>query len=345
MDTRLNSAFWTLRIAFGLMAFLAGLDKFLNLLTNWEQYVSPLVLSVLPLSAGALMHVAGVIEIAAGIAILIGITRLGGYVVAGWLTMIALTLVTTGHYFDVAVRDLVMACGAFVLGRLSEVREHDAATTKRGVSTGMLAAAVVAGVVLAAPATAMEQTKAGEMSRTSSAVELRTAMRQLWEEHIVYTRNFIISALADLGDTDKVAERLLRNQDDIGNAIKPFYGDEARKKLAALLRDHILIAADIVKAAKTGNNDGVANGEKRWHANGDEISAFLSAANPNWPKADLTDMLYKHLDFTTTEVVSRIKKDWPADIEAYDKGHAHMLMFADALTNGIVKQFPKKFVK
>jgi len=121
MDTRLVSAFWTLRIALGLMAFLAGLDKFLNLLTNWEQYVSPLVLSVVPLSAGALMRVAGVIEIAAGIAILVGITRLGGYVVAGWLTVIALTLVTTGRYFDVAVRDLVMACGAFVLGRLSEV--------------------------------------------------------------------------------------------------------------------------------------------------------------------------------------------------------------------------------
>jgi len=208
----------------------------------------------------------------------------------------------------------------------------------------MLAAAALA-VVLAAPAQAKEQMKADGMSRTSSAVALRTAMRQLWEEHIVYTRNFIISALADLGDTDKVAERLLRNQDDIGNAVKPFYGEEAGKKLALLLRDHILIAADIVKAAKTGNSDGVADGEKRWHANADEISAFLSGANPNWPKAALTDMLYKHLDFTTTEVVSRIKKDWPADIEAYDKGHAHMLMFADALTSGIVKQFPKQFMK
>lgn len=132
MDTRLTSAFWTLRIAFGLTAFLAGLDKFLNLLTNWEQYASPLVLSVVPLSAGALMRVAGVIEIAAGIAILIGITRLGGYVVSGWLTVIALTLVTTGHYFDVAVRDLVMACGAFVLGRLSEVREHDVVPSASG---------------------------------------------------------------------------------------------------------------------------------------------------------------------------------------------------------------------
>ena len=141
MDTRLTSAFWTLRIAFGLMAFLAGLDKFLNLLTNWEQYVSPLVLSVVPLSAGALMRVAGVIEIAAGIAIFMGITRLGGYVVAGWLTLIALTLVTTGHYFDVAVRDLVMACGAFVLGRLSDVREH-AAVSPASRANGLPAASV-----------------------------------------------------------------------------------------------------------------------------------------------------------------------------------------------------------
>ena len=124
MDSRLNSAFWTLRIAFGLTAFLAGLDKFLNLLTNWEQYASPLVLNIVPLSAGALMRVAGVIEIIAGLAVLAGVTRLGGYVIAGWLTAIALTLLTTGQYFDVAVRDLVMACGAFVLARLSEVREE-----------------------------------------------------------------------------------------------------------------------------------------------------------------------------------------------------------------------------
>lgn len=124
MDQRLNSSFWTLRIAFGLTAFLAGLDKFLNLLTNWEQYASPLVLDIVPLSAGTLMRVAGVIEIIVGIAVLAGLTRLGGYVVAAWLTLIALSLLTTGRYFDVAVRDLVMACGAFVLARLSEVREE-----------------------------------------------------------------------------------------------------------------------------------------------------------------------------------------------------------------------------
>jgi hypothetical protein len=200
-------------------------------------------------------------------------------------------------------------------------------------------------VAVALPVQAMEHKKAGKMHLTQSAVDLRMAMRQLWEEHIVYTRNFIISTLGGLEDAGKIAERLLRNQDDIGNAIKPIYGEEAGKKLSALLRDHILIAADIVTAAKAGNNDGVAAGQKRWTANADEIAVFLSGANPNWPQQTFKDMLYKHLAYTTTEVVSRLNKDWPADIEAYDKGHAHMLMFADALTDGIVKQFPKKFEK
>src|SRR5688572_18392015 len=122
MEDRLNSAFWTLRIAFGLTALLAGLDKFFNLLTNWEQYVSPLLLRIIPLSAGLLMRIAGVIEIVAGLAILAGFARLGGYVVAGWLTAIALSLLTTGQFLDVAVRDLVMACGAYTLARLAEAR-------------------------------------------------------------------------------------------------------------------------------------------------------------------------------------------------------------------------------
>lgn|ERR1051325_5358966 len=128
MNTRLNSTLLTLRIAFGLTAFLAGLDKFFNILTNWEQYASPLLVNLSPLSAGAMMRVAGVIEMIAGVVILAGLTRLGGYVVAAWLTLIALSLVTSGRFLDVAVRDLVMAIGAFTLARLSEVREPAAAT-------------------------------------------------------------------------------------------------------------------------------------------------------------------------------------------------------------------------
>jgi len=214
------------------------------------------------------------------------------------------------------------------------------------VAVPVLAGGLSAQTPASPPGNAHAAMTGGALSTDSQSAEaLRAAMRKLWEEHIAYTRNYIISGLAGLDDSGKVAERLLRNQDDIGNAIQPFYGDEAGKKLSGLLRDHILIAADIVSAAKAGNNDMVSKGDKKWHGNADDIATFLSGANPNWPKAALTDMLYKHLDFTTAEVVSRLKKDWAADIEAYDKGHDHMIMFADELTNGIVKQFPEKFSK
>jgi hypothetical protein len=168
-------------------------------------------------------------------------------------------------------------------------------------------------------------------------------MRKLWEDHITYTRNYIISALAGLPDEGAVAERLLSNQDDIGNAIKPYYGDDAGSALTALLRDHILIAVDVVKAAKGGDQGSLATAQQKWNANGKDIAAFLSEANPNWPKATMEDMLQQHLDFTTGEVVARLQKDWAADIKSYDDGHAHMLMFADMLADGLVKQFPAKF--
>ena len=178
---------------------------------------------------------------------------------------------------------------------------------------------------------------------TMATVDLKTAMRTLWEEHITYTRNYIISALADLPDRDAVAERLLSNQDDIGNAIKPYYGEAAGEQLSTLLRDHIVIATEVVGAAKGGDKTQLADAQTKWSANGQEIAAFLSGANPNWPAADLEEMLQQHLDLTSGQVVARLNKNWAADIQAYDDGHAHMLMFADALTEGIAQQFPDKF--
>jgi phage terminase Nu1 subunit (DNA packaging protein) len=200
-----------------------------------------------------------------------------------------------------------------------------------------------------AQATAAAKPTTPHMTTTSApsgtAGELKGAMRKLWEEHIVYTRNYIISALAALPDTDAVAQRLLRNQDDIGNAIKPYYGDAGGAKLSTLLRDHITIATEVVKAAKGGDKAQLATAQQKWSANGKDIAGFLSGANPNWTRKALEDMLQVHLDLTTGEVVGRLNKDWAADIKAYDDGHAHMLMFADALTAGIVKQFPEKFKK
>ena len=169
-------------------------------------------------------------------------------------------------------------------------------------------------------------------------------MRKLWEDHITWTRLYIVSAIGGLPDKDATAQRLLQNQTDIGNAIKPFYGDEAGAKLTALLRDHILVAAELIDAAKAGNKAKQDDATKRWFANADEIAAFLSGANAkNWPAADAKKMMHDHLNLTTEEVVAQLKKDWAGSIASYDKVHTQILHMADMLSSGIEKQFPNKF--
>jgi hypothetical protein len=171
------------------------------------------------------------------------------------------------------------------------------------------------------------------------------AMRTLWEDHIVWTRLFIVSAVADLPDKGPTTERLLKNQSDIGNAVRQFYGDTAADKLTSLLKEHITTAAELVSAAKMNDKAKQENATKRWYANADEIAIFLSGANPkNWPADEMKTMMHEHLDLTTDEVVARLKSDWAADIEAYEKVHGQILKMADMLSDGIISQFPKKFV-
>jgi len=177
----------------------------------------------------------------------------------------------------------------------------------------------------------------------TAANDLRAAMRKLWEDHITWTRLFLVSALSDLPDSAATTDRLLQNQVDIGNAVKPFYGDAAGSKLSALLKDHILIAADIVQAAKAGDTGKLESSKTRWTANADEIAAFLSGANPkNWPAADMKAMMHDHLQATTKELEARLNKDWKADVAAYDNVHQQILKMADMLSDGIIKQFPAK---
>ena len=123
LDNRLNTAWWALRVGLGAAAFLAGLDKFFNLLTDWEMYLSPLAEGLLPVSGATFMHAVGVIEMIVGLMILTRWTRLGSYVAMLWLVLIAVNLITTGKFFDVAVRDLEMAIAAYTLARLTEVRQ------------------------------------------------------------------------------------------------------------------------------------------------------------------------------------------------------------------------------
>lgn len=125
MDQRLNAPYWALRIGLGLGAFLAGLDKFFNILADWEMYLSPLATKLIPVSAPVFMRVVGVIEMLAGALLLIGVTEIGGYIVMAWLLAIAINLVTTGQFYDLAVRDVEIAIGAFTLARLTAVRNKE----------------------------------------------------------------------------------------------------------------------------------------------------------------------------------------------------------------------------
>jgi hypothetical protein len=168
-------------------------------------------------------------------------------------------------------------------------------------------------------------------------------MRKLWEDHVTWTRLFIVSAIAGLPDLDATAGRLLQNQADIGEAIATFYGDDAGTQLTALLRDHILIAGDLVTAATSGDEAAVSTQSDRWYANADEIADFLAGANLAWPAEALRQMMRTHLDQTLAEVTARLHGDWAADVAEYDHIHLHILDMADALADGIVGQFPDRF--
>ena len=171
----------------------------------------------------------------------------------------------------------------------------------------------------------------------------RQDMRKLWEDHVTWTRLAVISLTTGSPDTEATVGRLLQNQDDIGDAIAPFYGEEAGNRLATLLREHITIAADLIAAAKAGNQPEVARQQARWEANADEIARFLNSANPRWKLDETRSMLLEHLQLTTSEVVARLQSDWTADIAAYDEIHRQALHMADMLSTGIVAQFPKRF--
>jgi hypothetical protein len=172
---------------------------------------------------------------------------------------------------------------------------------------------------------------------------LKAAMRRLWADHVMWTRQYVVAAVAETPDAEAAAGRLLKNQEDIGGAIVPFYGADAGTALTGLLKQHILIAVDLIEAAKVGNDENFKAEDAKWTQNANEIAGLLSGANPNWPKKDVVDLLALHLSLTKQEVVARLQKDWAADVEAFDQIFTEILTVADVLADGIVKQFPDRF--
>jgi hypothetical protein len=197
---------------------------------------------------------------------------------------------------------------------------------------------------LVACTTSKTETASGTVATIAPADPnpLRQDMRRLWSDHVVWTRGYIVAAVAGDPSAPVALARLMKNQEDIGNAMKPYYGDSAGTKLTALLKEHIAIAGELVGAAKAGETAKQADADKRWHDNAAEIATFLSGANPNWTREGLLMMLNSHLSLTTNEAVARLTKNWADDQATFDKIYTQAMEMADGLSDGILKQFPAK---
>ncbi len=231
---------------------------------------------------------------------------------------------------------------------------HASSSTKRGASSpGIIAAVVtliVGGVIgyaignsAAVRVPGSENTNLAPAGISAKEIALRQDMRELWTDHVVWTRGYAAAAIAGTPDADAAAARLMKNQEDIGAAVAAYYGGEAGNKLTGLLKEHIAIAVDLIQAAKVNDQAKFNDADAKWKQNANEIADFLSSANPNWPQSTLRAMMAKHLQTTVDEVSARLKNDHAADVRAFDLVYDHILMMADALSSGIVKQFPDRF--
>jgi hypothetical protein len=213
------------------------------------------------------------------------------------------------------------------------------------LAAAALSAALALGAPGGEPATAGAHAAGGAHGALPARqVALRQDMRTLWQEHVVWTRQVIVDFAADLPSLGASQARLLRNQTDIGDAIAPFYGRAAGARLTGLLRAHILIAVDVLTAAKAGDTAGLTRAQARWTRNADQVAGFLTSANPTaWPRAEMRGMMRHHLRLTTDEAVARLTGDWSADVRAYGRIQAQILDMADMLSAGIISQFPRRF--
>lgn len=218
-------------------------------------------------------------------------------------------------------------------------RFHTTVNTIAAVNPGINLYNLYIGQVICIPS---EYENSAPTGLNIAAFGLNNHLRMLWEQHVVWTRLAIISTVFGLPDIDFVTKRLLRNPKDFAAVLKPLYGEQAATRFEDLLTSHLVIAADLITAAKSGDTGAAADAEKRWYANADEIAAFLASINPFWSEQQWKTMLYKHLELTKTEAVDLITGKYEDSISTFDQIEQQALEMADMMTNGIVRQFPYK---
>jgi len=178
---------------------------------------------------------------------------------------------------------------------------------------------------------------------SKAGMALNQTFRTLWEQHVAWTRMLIISIAEGLEDEQAVTERLLRNPSDMAEVFRTYYGDKIASQFSKLFTEHLVIASELVKAAKAGDQKAAADAEARWYENADELATFLNRINPYWPKSVVLPMLQEHLKMTKEEAVQRLNKNYKADIATFDKIEKQALEMADAFTTGLIQQFPGSF--
>jgi hypothetical protein len=190
----------------------------------------------------------------------------------------------------------------------------------------------------------IRHSQAAPAAMTKTQAAFQDEMRKLWEDHVTWTRLAIVTFADGSAGFDATAARLMKNQDDIGDAIKPFYGGAAGDELTALLKDHIGIAVELLQAAKAGDSAAFEKANTAWYANADDIADFLAQANPRyWPQATMRAAMKGHLDQTLAEASHELSGDYAASVADYDEIHHHILGMADLLSTGIIRAFPSSF--
>ena len=185
---------------------------------------------------------------------------------------------------------------------------------------------------------------AAPATRSANQARFHDQMRKLWEDHVTWTRLAIVTFADGSAGFDATAGRLLANQTEIGDAIKPFYGAAAGNELTALLSDHIGIAVRLLQAAKAADSSAFASAKAAWYRNADDIADFLAAANPrSWPQAVMRAAMSEHLDQTLAEAAHELNGQYAASVADYDEIHHHILDMADLLSAGIIRAFPQRF--
>jgi hypothetical protein len=187
----------------------------------------------------------------------------------------------------------------------------------------------------------MAQAPAGAVGAEAA---LYLEMRTVWMQHMNWTYSTIVAFASDFPGLQPTLDRLLLNQADIGNAIVPYYGDGAGAQLTELLKAHINDAVPVLGAAKAGDNAALQQAVDVWYANAQAIADFLAGANPNWPQADMREMMAAHITQTIAYATAILTGDYAGAVSTYGEAEDHMIAMGDMLSAGVVAQFPDRFV-